>query len=219
MVRTSPPARSPRIAPQQSARRILLPVALLASLLWHLFLFNWASGHIVLPAMHEEKPAVIATALLTPPAAIPEPPPPVAAKPKRKPRPRPAAPAPAAETVAMAPAPAPPQAAPAPPVPEEAVVPAAEEPPQAGEPARPYKFDLPPSAELKYEVQALREASSGSGPAYSAGTRMPTVMSSPAKQALPCCSRSRSWISAAKARSMRPALRRRSTAKSRGARR
>ncbi|HYC41372.1 MAG TPA: DUF3108 domain-containing protein [Noviherbaspirillum sp.] len=158
MVRTSPPAHSPRFAPQQSARRILLPAALLASLTWHLFLFNWASGHIALPAIREEKPAVIvATELLPPPVAAPQPPPPVAAKPKRKPKPRPNTPAPAAESVATAPAAAPPEAEATPPEPVEAWAPAAEDPPQAGETTGTYKFALPPSAELKYEVQALRE--------------------------------------------------------------
>lgn len=158
MVRTSPPAYSPQSAPQRSARRILLPVALLASLLWHLFLFNWASGRIALPAMREEKPAVIATELLPPPVAAPKTPPPVAPKPKRKPKPRPAAPPPAAEAVAVAPATAQPEAA-SPETPAEALAPpvAEEPPPQAGEATGTYKFALPPSAELNYEVRALRE--------------------------------------------------------------
>lgn len=157
MVRASPPAYSPRFAPQQSARRILLPAALLASLVWHLFLFNWASGHFTLPAMREEKTAVIATELLPPPVAAPKPPPPVAVKPKRKPKPRPAPPTPVPETVAAAETVVPYEATLPPPEAAEVPAPAAEEPAQAEETTGTYKFALPPSAKLKYDVQALRE--------------------------------------------------------------
>ena len=137
----------------------MLPAALLASLLWHIFLFNWASGRIALPAADSETPAVIVTELLPPPLAAPEPPVPVTAKPKRKPKPRPAAEKTEAETVAAAPADpelpvavdAPAEAEPAPPV-AEAAPPAPE-----NAPAGTYKFDLPPPAELAYEVQALRD--------------------------------------------------------------
>ncbi|WP_420472954.1 DUF3108 domain-containing protein [Noviherbaspirillum sp. ST9] len=158
MVRTPPPAHSPPSVPKQSVRRILLPAALLASLLWHLFLFNWASGRIALPAIHEEKPELVATELLPPPVAAPKTPPPVAAKPKRKPKPRPAAPPPVAEAVAMGQA----TAEPVPPPLEEAPVetvepPAPVEPQQAAETTGTYKFALPPSAELNYEVRAFRE--------------------------------------------------------------
>jgi hypothetical protein len=158
MVRTSLPAHSPRIDPQQSVRRILLPVALLASLMWHLFLFNWASGRIALPAMREEAPTVIATELLPPPVAAPEKAPTIAAKPKRKPKPRPAAPEPVTEPVAVAEPATPSETAPpSPPEPVEATALATEEPPQAGETTGTYKFALPPSAELRYNVQALRD--------------------------------------------------------------
>lgn len=157
MVRTSPPAYSPQSDPQRSVRRILLPVALLASLLWHLFLFNWASGRIALPAVRTEKPAVIATELLPPPVAAQESPPPVAAKPKRKPKPRPAAPH-ATEPLAMALSTAEPEILQPPAEPVEASAsPVSDELPQAGETTGTYKFALPPSAELKYKVSALRE--------------------------------------------------------------
>lgn len=158
MVRNSPPAYSPQPASKHSVRRILLPAALLASLLWHLFLVNWASGRIALPAVREEKPEVIATELLPPPVAAPEATPPVSAKPKRKPKPRPAAPPPVAEAVATAPPAAEPEAPPEQVAPVEPV-----EAPVQDEPAPPietpgtYKFALPPSAELNYEVRAFRE--------------------------------------------------------------
>ncbi len=149
----------------------MLPAALLASLLWHLILFNWANGRIALPGFRNESPSVIATELLPPPIVKAEAAKPVAPKPKskpvRKPKPRPAAPPPAQTATEAVTAAAP--------VEEESPVaiadavetePAASQPetaeaaeavPQAGDPAGNFKFDLPPSAELKYEVQALRD--------------------------------------------------------------
>ena len=139
----------------------MLPAALLASLLWHLLLVNWANGHIALPALRSEAPAVITTELKPLPVVAAEPSPPVATKPKRKPKPRPAVPpAHAAETVAAAPSVVEgtaPVAEAAAPEPVEPVSQVAQETPQASDPAGTYKFELPPSAELKYEVQALRD--------------------------------------------------------------
>ena len=141
----------------------MLPAALVASLLWHLFLVNWASGRLALPAVPADTPAVITTELRPPPVAAPEPLPPVAAKPERKPKPKrhAASPPPAVEP-ALAAAPAAPPAVPEPQAGDAEAVPADPVPPVAEAerqeaPMGTYKFDLPPSAELKYEVQALRD--------------------------------------------------------------
>ncbi|HYD62933.1 MAG TPA: DUF3108 domain-containing protein [Noviherbaspirillum sp.] len=141
----------------------MLPAALLASLLWHLFLFNWANGRIVLPGFRSEPPAVITTELLPPPVAKAEPAPKPKSKPVRKPTPRPAAPPPpqVTETAAISSPDTsvavtePAQAVETEPV--AAAPEAGETAPQVGDPAGNLKFDLPPSAELKYEVQALRD--------------------------------------------------------------
>ena len=144
----------------------MLPAALLTSLLWHLLLVNWASGHIALPAMSSEPPAVITTELRSPAVAAPEPPVAAKPKPKRKPKPRPATPPPAPVTeTGEAPLPLEPHPEPHPepvalapePVAEEPAPPLAEAESPPAESEGNTKFDPPPSAELKYEVQALRD--------------------------------------------------------------
>jgi hypothetical protein len=163
MASTSTSAPLPQSDAPKSVRRILLPVALLASLLLHLFLISWANGHIALPAFRGEAPSVITTELRPPPAPdVDKPPATVAAKPKRKPKPRPVAPPPPESTAAVSAVPAATgtpiaDAAPAEGEPAVPVSRTAEAAPQAADPAGTHKFNLPPSAELKYEVQALRD--------------------------------------------------------------
>lgn len=159
---------------ERPARSLRWIGVLLASILLHILVFNWANGHIALPSLQDEAPTVIATALITPPAKI-EPPAPVVAAPKRKPKPRrvpAAAPVPepvrepAIETVG----------APGPTFEEPAADIAATEAPSAteqmsaaepppGTASTTYKIDPPPSAELSYDVQAQRDGSQwfGSG--------------------------------------------------------
>lgn len=156
---------------------------LLASIALHLVAFNWASGRLGIPSLASPEPNVVAAALVheqpAPPVAIESPPP---ARPKPKPRKKPAAPpapvlpppppAPIVETVEPAPpgieadgtsvdaiastsdeiAPPEPATASAPPAAKEA------------SPVR-YKVDPPPSAELQYDVRALRDGKNwyGSG--------------------------------------------------------
>jgi hypothetical protein len=164
MVRNSTSAQSLQSDARGSARRIMLPAALLASLLWHLFLFSWANGRIALSGFRSETPAVITTELLPPPVAKaePAPAPKPKSKPARKPKPRPAAPQPPQATESAA-ASSPDTDTPVGTAegvetePVAAAPEASETTPQAGEPAGNLKFDLPPSAELKYEVQALRD--------------------------------------------------------------
>lgn len=153
-----------------------LLIVVLAVALLHLLFFQWATGRIVLPSMPEPETNVITTALLAPPAPKPEAPVPQP-KPKPKPRPHrvatappPPEPAPAPEP-ASEPTPAPSATAAAEPAAEtstpadttataattEATAPATPPAASAQEPANTYKIDPPPSAELKYDVQALRE--------------------------------------------------------------
>lgn len=151
--------------PRRSLRWVAV---LLASVLLHLVAFNWASGHITLPSLHDEQDTVITTALLAEPRKI-EPPAPVAAPPKRqsKPRPRraaPPAPAPVTETATAAPVVnefIPFDDEPAATEPAATAAPAAEPPPTenatAEAKAQTYRIDPPPSAELEYDVKALRD--------------------------------------------------------------
>ncbi|RZI43479.1 DUF3108 domain-containing protein [Herbaspirillum sp. HC18] len=152
--------------PRRAARWIAL---LAASVLWHVFLFNWADGHIVLPSLRTEQPEVV-TAELRPPPAPAAPKKPAAAPQKRKPKPR-------------MPPPSPPPSSSPEPAPASTAVPAladvmgadadeaplaafpeADPQPQFAEPSQPdmnaadnFKFDPPPSADLAYDVHALRE--------------------------------------------------------------
>ena len=154
-------------------------VVLIASLLLHVGLLDWANGNIGIPSFSVPQDAIV-TAALTPVKTVREPPPPPKpqVKPKPKPRPRPApkaapiAPLPVAAietqpslpTPEPAPAPIeiaasepkpPPVAEPAPPVEPPIVPPVAAAPPDPAETR--YKVSPPPSAALKYDVTALRE--------------------------------------------------------------
>ncbi|MDB5758566.1 MAG: hypothetical protein JWM30_1855 [Burkholderia sp.] len=138
------------------------------SLLLHWLALHWAGRHIGLPSSGSaDAPAV--TVQLRPPPALAPAPPVVAAAPK-PPRPRkrrPAAVAPVAPTPAVVSAPepstveTPPEiaAAPAAGTPSEAAAPEPAPAEQAAAPAEapPYRFRMPPSVELKYDVQALRD--------------------------------------------------------------
>lgn len=141
---------------------------MLASILLHILVFTWANGHIALPSVRDDAPAVVQTELIAvPPKAVP-PPASVAATPKRKPKPR-RAPVPVQEAVAETAAapvvdaePAPAAAAMDTPVEEPAPV---AETPADPETTAAYKVDPPPPAELSYDVQALRDGNQwyGSG--------------------------------------------------------
>lgn len=155
-------------------------VLLIVSILLHVVSLEWASGNIGIPSLQNQNPIPIVAAL-RPAQPAPEPlvapaPKPAQPKPVAKPKPRPAAP----RSVVAATEPAisastettlpPSQAgieAPGTSIePAIALAPAAEAgiPPneskataaQASGDTR-YKVSLPPSAELKYDVQALRE--------------------------------------------------------------
>lgn len=136
-----------------------------ASVLLHVLVFQWANGYLSLPSLRDDQPVVITTELRAPPTPV-VPPAPAAAAPKRKAKPRrPAAPPvpvhePVADVVAALP----------PTVEEPASDLAATEPERPAEPAAAeeipveasattpaYKIDPPPSAELAYDVQALRD--------------------------------------------------------------
>ncbi|MES2537797.1 MAG: DUF3108 domain-containing protein [Pseudomonadota bacterium] len=167
--------------PARSGRWIAL---LIASALLHVVAIEWIGGKLGIPALREHDPAELVAQLLapppaTPPAAAPTPPRP---KPAAKPKPRRIAPPPAPAT--------PPEAAidasgtlPLPPADINAVaagtvadIPAATEivPPadtvlaneETETPDVPrHKISLPPSAELKYDVQSLNDGKTyyGSG--------------------------------------------------------
>ncbi|WP_344763671.1 DUF3108 domain-containing protein [Actimicrobium antarcticum] len=159
-------------------------VIVTVSLLLHLLAFNWASsrlGHPVERVRHEE----VVTILLSPiaePVPVPAPPPPPKPAPAKPRVVRPAVVSPVAKAAADIPAdlPAPvaqeaatdvvataatvPQALPDPviaPEPVAVAVATVVEP----EPVRIFKTAPPPSAEVKYDVQALRDAKTvyGSG--------------------------------------------------------
>ncbi|WP_460838530.1 DUF3108 domain-containing protein [Noviherbaspirillum agri] len=144
-------------------------VALLtASVLLHLLLFQWADGHLSLPSLQEDQPPAVTAVLLPPPAVKPPPIPkkPAAPKPKVQ-RKRPPAPAPA-PTPVVAPLPEPTvdtaalssaadaenSAEPA----ADIIASAAEEAAEAAaEVSTRYTVSPPPSAELEYDVQAVRK--------------------------------------------------------------
>ncbi|RJF97614.1 DUF3108 domain-containing protein [Noviherbaspirillum saxi] len=173
MIQFSLPGRQ---AQKPRARRGV--VLLLLSALLHLLAYQWAQGSFGLPSMREEPPPQVVSVTLSqePPAPAAPPPPqraaeakpkPRAAKPKPAPKPRPPPPVESsAETLASLPpagmetpgtsTEAPVAAIPAMPAPEpviETAPPAAEASPPA--PA-PYTVALPPSAELHYDVTAMR---------------------------------------------------------------
>jgi hypothetical protein len=144
---------------------------LVASILLHLFAYNWADGRIGLPSWREPDRTVITVALKTAePAALPSPAP---SPPKTRAKPRHAAVAqqPAPVAVADAAPSLPPEGIEVPGTSVESATEIASVEPatdsQSGEPAAPaakpqeqaahYKVDPPPSAELKYDVLALRE--------------------------------------------------------------
>ncbi len=168
-------------SPRRAVSRRWLGV-LIASLLLHVALLDWANGHIGLPSLPMQPDSLI-TAELTPVQTAPDiPPPKPQATPKPKPRPRPT-PKPAAKpalpaslpstqaqtsppppsnagadvtVAAIDPPPVPASAEPAVSEPAPLVEPVAE--PASKEPAEQrYKVEPPPSAELKYDVQALRD--------------------------------------------------------------
>ena len=143
------------------------------SLLLHWLALEWAGRHIGRPASGAVDAPAVTVQLRPPPAPPPAltPPPVVAAAPKpprRRPQPRkrpPPAAAPVAPAVVAAPEPepveAPAETAAAPAVDTPAEAPAAAPAPveQAAAPAeaKPYRFRMPPSVQLKYDVQALRD--------------------------------------------------------------
>ncbi len=156
-------------------------VVLLASALLHLFAFEWASGKFVLPTPDDEKENIVTTVQLDPPAIMPTP---LQTQAKVKPRPKhigathaPLAPAVAAAKAMPEADPTPstalttgltPDAPPAPTVPvtdeNSTAVPTPASPPASEQKAETpvaeasqtrYKIDLPPPAELKYNVQKV----------------------------------------------------------------
>lgn len=169
--------RPPSFARRSSSKRPVRIIAIvLATLLLHLILADWGRKRIGIPAesIPEPESSVISVTLQAQPAQEPPPPPPKPATVKPVPKPHPK------------PAPSPPTAAP-----QESPLPviagdqgnwqvgtsasgagigiggsAAAEPPAATvEPPPPHKTDAPPSAELKYDVKALRNGQTvyGSG--------------------------------------------------------
>jgi len=157
---------------RRSSRALRLAVVLLASMLLHLIAFEWAGGHIGLPAPRvREEPAITAALLPPPPSkpiAAPHPPAPVVHRHKARTRPAPPHPV----RPASAPGPALPVSTPAT-VPAPLASPSGETnaapadtasgdgagtaPPAAAAPPA-HRFDPPPPAELNYDVYALRDA-------------------------------------------------------------
>jgi hypothetical protein len=159
-----------------TAARILALLAL--SALLHLLAIDWAGGAFSLPRWRSEEPPPVQVVLKpvplasepVAPAPLPKPKPKPKAKPKAH-RPTPPKPAQAAAVLPPSPAPEPipsdsaaqtedaPAQASAQPVAEAPPAPSVEPAPPA--PPAPEKprlvFRMPPSAELKYDVQALRE--------------------------------------------------------------
>lgn len=150
------------------------------SLLLHWAALQWAGRHIgqTPPASADAPPVTVQLrpppapppALAPPPVAVatPRPPQPASPRPRKRPPPVASAPAPAATApTAAAPEPAavdaPPEAAvavaaaPAAEAPVEAAAPGPAEAPAAPAEAPSYRFRMPPSAQLKYDVQALRD--------------------------------------------------------------
>ncbi len=157
---------STRPAQDRRARPARWIALLVASLLLHLLAFNWADGRFGMPSLHEpeQTPPVVTTRLLLPPA------PPVAAprKPKARPHrppPHPSPPPPPSEPIVESIVTLPPadleafgtSVEPASEIAvEDSTAPAAASAADAQDTAR-YKVDPPPSAELEYDVQALRD--------------------------------------------------------------
>ncbi|RJG04945.1 DUF3108 domain-containing protein [Noviherbaspirillum cavernae] len=170
--------------PHRKHRLARLLVVLCASALLHVLFFNWAGGRIGLPAMSQPEEKIITTELraapeIKPPAP-PEPKPavkPPKPKARPKPRPRPVAPPPPsppiAETAAETPSSMPIAGMEAPGTSVEAAAevapaaavaaPPADAPAPQDEQAASYKIDPPPSAELKYDVQALSKGQTAYG--------------------------------------------------------
>lgn len=179
MATPSPSLENPHIRKSRQWRWLAL---LAASALLHLIVFNWASGSIGTLAWRDQSASVITTELhriasmeespVTPPAAKP-------ATPKRKPKPKPRkANPPPSPPIAESVTPLPPAGMEVPgtsvePVTEVVTKAATAEPSSTGvdaavaipaiteatkvEKQERYKVIPPPSAELKYDVQALRE--------------------------------------------------------------
>lgn len=159
-----PQATSPGSTPGRPLRWLAL---LLASLLLHLIGLEWATGHLGMPSWRDREAPVMMTELLPPPVkkVIVPPRPKAAARPKPRPKHKPVLPPPPpppvveptpAPTVVAAPEPsteAPAESATAS-VPAE---PIAEAPATPAPPEAQHKFSAPPSAELEYDVMALRE--------------------------------------------------------------
>lgn len=144
---------------------------LAVSLGTHLLLASWAAGYLRFPGERDKAaPEPLAVALLpAPPAQAPEPPPPPP-KPAPKPRPKPekaVKPRPAPVPVVPTEQPAPDAPVVANPASEPAVAEERPEPPvEAEAPAAgsvgdgeeiPWTADVPPPAELEYDVTALRD--------------------------------------------------------------
>lgn len=162
-----PQATSPGTTPGRPLRWLAL---LLASLLLHLIGLEWATGRLGMPSWRDREAPVMMTELLPPPVkkVIVPPRPKAAAKPKPRPKRKPVLPPPPPPVVEPTPAPTvatvPEPIAEAPAestaasaaanVPDEPIAeaPAAPAPPEAQ-----HKFSAPPSAELEYDVTALRE--------------------------------------------------------------
>jgi hypothetical protein len=164
-------------------------VVLVVAIILHLIALEWANGHISLPSMHDEADIITTVQLEAPtlPARLPQPivKPPPKPKPVAKPRPHPTFPAPIPEASVAESNPAPtavpdPDTSGAPngtqtPVADDNKVtanePAVVEPPAPAEPAAAtpvekeapihYKIDLPPSAELEYNVHKVSADGSG----------------------------------------------------------
>ena len=147
------------------ARHARWAALLAASLLLHAAVIGWAGGRLAFPVQNTPLPEAITVSLLAPP-----PPPPPKPRPRLKPKPKPV-PKPAAS-----PSPAQPASAPAPVAavaPDEVATRAVSAPPPDDtpslaelmpaldfEPASPrllwQAVDLPPSAELRYDVIAVK---------------------------------------------------------------
>jgi hypothetical protein len=137
---------------------------LVASVLLHILFIRWADGRLRMPSVPElaDPPTVtVQLQMASPPAAVPAPPQPLP-KPRPKPRPAPSAPSSSIEPEPVAPAE--PEPVPEPDsagieAPGTSVETAVEPVPQtaAMSPSDSNKVSPPPSAELKYDVQALRE--------------------------------------------------------------
>lgn len=140
---------------------------LIASVLLHMVVFNWASGRLGFPSLHDDSPETVTTVLLPAPPAAPQPV--ASAKPKAKRKRAPAAPPapapvlsePAADTAAA------PVATETPDSSAEAAVDIAETiASAAGEAAEQpthYTVVPPPSAELQYDVRALMNGQESHG--------------------------------------------------------